>query len=291
MKLLSPVIATHGGAGTSRSLNPQCELAAWRGYELMLQDNNSSYHGSVQAVMILEDDGRFNAGRGADRRLDGKPRMDASVMTKGKVGAVIGLTDVRHPSLVAMKIADDGTFVCLHGEGAKEFARLHKFRNFESSETANQRYNETIGMLSSEQLERFTQWDFQSIPYEEPVVSDTVGAVAWHHGISSVTLSTGGWGAMPPGRVGDVAFFGRGSIAGKHGAVAMTGKGEVIVRWNMATKIYHQMASGMHPEKACQTVINRVSKSTPIGAIAVSGKGFAGTYCNVSMACAMIQNV
>ena len=79
---------------------------------------------TVAACRVLEDDGRFNAGRGSHLRLDGKTvEMDAACMTSdGKSGAVICVSDIRNPILAARRVYDTPHHA-LVGTGATRFAR------------------------------------------------------------------------------------------------------------------------------------------------------------------------
>ena len=66
-----------------------CRKAAAAGLRA-LAEGGESLRAVVDAVVVLEDDGRFNAGSGCELGLDGVTiEMDASVMdTRGRLGAV-----------------------------------------------------------------------------------------------------------------------------------------------------------------------------------------------------------
>jgi beta-aspartyl-peptidase (threonine type) len=78
-------IVVHGGAGSSSDYNDGCELAARRAVE-EIGISGDALEAAIAAVTVLEDDGRFNAGRGSVLCLDGATvEMDASVMdTRGR---------------------------------------------------------------------------------------------------------------------------------------------------------------------------------------------------------------
>src|SRR5476649_2289413 len=101
-------IAVHGGAGTL----PRAEMTAaaeleYRsglqqaievGYEV-LRTGGTSLDAVSKAVVVLEDNPLFNAGRGAVFTLDGRNELDASIMDGRtlRAGAVCGLTRIRNP--------------------------------------------------------------------------------------------------------------------------------------------------------------------------------------------------
>ena len=101
-------IAIHGGAGTL----PRAEMsgeaeskyraalseAIDAGYAV-LNDGGTSLDAVTRAVVLLEDNPLFNAGRGSVFTLDGRNELDASIMDGRtlKAGAVCGLTRIRNP--------------------------------------------------------------------------------------------------------------------------------------------------------------------------------------------------
>src|SRR5450631_2943681 len=101
-------LAIHGGAGTlpraeaggETELNYRAGLAAAldAGYAV-LQARGTSLDAVTRAVMVLEDNPLFNAGRGAVFTLDGHNELDASIMDGStlKAGAVCGVTHIRNP--------------------------------------------------------------------------------------------------------------------------------------------------------------------------------------------------
>ncbi|MDB5962350.1 MAG: L-asparaginase, partial [Massilia sp.] len=117
-------ILVHGGAGASMQDLDGCQVAARVGLSV-LQANGEGLDAVVQAVMALENDGRFNAGSGSVVALDGMTiEMDAAVMdTRGRLGAVTCVRDVRNPVLLARAVADTPHRL-LAGEGAQRFAAV-----------------------------------------------------------------------------------------------------------------------------------------------------------------------
>lgn len=82
---MTSVIAIHGGAGVVRRDRPGArnlaglERALDAGYE-NLKAGRSAIEAVTAAVMVLEDDPLFNAGRGASFNSNGEIEMDASIM-------------------------------------------------------------------------------------------------------------------------------------------------------------------------------------------------------------------
>src|SRR3990167_7641870 len=103
---LSPMlqygIVVHGGVGTAPSENDGCRAAAEAG-RAVLEKGGDAPEAAVRAAVVLENDGRYNAGSGAVFRLDGKTiEMDASLMTSDlRLGIVAGIARVKNPILVA----------------------------------------------------------------------------------------------------------------------------------------------------------------------------------------------
>jgi len=123
-----PIIIVHGGAGADPSQAPDfregvraAALAGWR----VLAGGGSALDAVESAVRALEDDPRFNAGRGSVLTRDGTIEMDASIMEGDRLqcGAVAALAGVANPISAARKVLESRRHVLLVGGGALEFAR------------------------------------------------------------------------------------------------------------------------------------------------------------------------
>ena len=126
-------LAIHGGAGTllreNMSAAQEVEYRAAMQAALdagakVLADGGTAMDAVEAAIVLLEDDPKFNAGRGAVFTWDGTNEMDASVMdgSNRAAGAVAGVGTVRHPIRLARAVMDDGRHVFLSGDGAEQFA-------------------------------------------------------------------------------------------------------------------------------------------------------------------------
>src|ERR1700675_4369659 len=126
-------LAIHGGAGTlpraemrgEQELNYRAGLAEAldAGYAV-LQARGTSLDAVTRAVMVLEDNPLFNAGRGSVFTHDGRNELDAAIMDGHtlRAGAVSGLTHIRNPIDLARAVMEHSEYVMLSGAGAEEFA-------------------------------------------------------------------------------------------------------------------------------------------------------------------------
>jgi L-asparaginase/beta-aspartyl-peptidase (threonine type) len=271
------VILAHCGAGSTEDVLDAARKAVDRGIQV-LGEGGSALEAVVEAVVILEDDERLNAGTGSRLNLQGFAEMDASVMdSETNCGAVAAIRDVKNPILVAREILDS-PHVLLCGEGALSFARQAGFPAFnpvtpgamKALEDVRRRLNE--GDLPS-WAERWRN---------RPV--DTVGAVARDdEGRMAAANSTGGISIKLPGRVGDTPLVGCGIYAGPEAAVTATGVGEEIIRRVLCKAVYDRIASGVHPQKACEEGVALFPEKVPVGIIAVDRRGW-GAAANTTMA-------
>lgn len=290
-------ILVHGGAGSRCRDNDGCAKAARAGVRL-LGAGKSALDAAVRAVAALENDGRFNAGRGAALRMDGVTiECDAGLMdTKGRLGAVAAIRDAPNPILVARAVADTPHWL-LAGEGARSFAdrlrlvsafapsaratRMHKSRLLRMKDRSQAANNRTLKL----------HWNFPR-PWQEAMDefgAGTVGAVALdRRGQFAAATSTGG--AMPAlyGRVGDTPIVGCGFYAGAAGAVAATGVGEYIVRNLLSLTVYRWIESGAPLGEALDGGLALIPKGVSIGLIAITHTQ-TGIAARSSMAAAALS--
>jgi L-asparaginase/beta-aspartyl-peptidase (threonine type) len=283
----------HGGVGASKDYRDGCQRAARRALE-QLHQRGDALDAAVAAVVALEEDGRFNAGTGAALGLDGATiEMDASIMdTRGRLGAVACVRNVRNPVLLARAIADT-PHVLLAGEGAERIARAlglapHPGAGEHQLEEHRKLLRELAGLvpampgIDNRLFERF--WNYKT-PLQLPPRAgcDTVGAVVRDpEGHFAVAGSTGGSSPSLLGRVGDTPVIGSGFYAGPEGAVAATGIGEHIMRHLLARTVYQWIADGVPLQQALQRGVGLVDKNVDVGLIAVS-KNQAGSCSNKDM--------
>jgi beta-aspartyl-peptidase (threonine type) len=241
-------IAIHGGAGTV----PRAEMSgdAERRYRLglseaidagyaVLKDGGTSMDAVTVAVVLLEDNPLFNAGRGAVFTLDGRNELDASIMDGRtlQAGAVCGLTRIRNPVLLARAVMEKSEHVMLAGAGAEEFASSQGFSFVPQS------YFYTPERW--QQLERIRSGEIGLSGHTISHVG-TVGAVALDSfGHLAAATSTGGMTGKRFQRIGDSPIIGAGTYADDRScAVSATGHGEVFIRSAVAHDICARMRHG-----------------------------------------------
>jgi L-asparaginase/beta-aspartyl-peptidase (threonine type) len=268
-------IVVHGGAGSLKSYSDGCQKACESGFR-MLKVGKSSLDAVVEAVRILENDKRFNAGYGSALRIDGKTvEMDAALMDSGgSIGIVINIRDVKNPILLARAVL--GTpHVALAGRGTEEFARQAGFKPFSRiSAESRKRYNSLIKAIKDASPE--TSGGETRRFWEKYRPNDTVGAVAVDKdGVFAAATSTGGAVPMIVGRVGDAPMPGCGFHCGEHGAVAFTGLGEEIIRKMSSRFVYDLLANGADVEDACRSALELFPDVLRTGVIAISKEGHA----------------
>jgi beta-aspartyl-peptidase (threonine type) len=255
-------LAIHGGAGTilRSSMTPEREAAYHTGLRraldagrAVLADGGAALYAVSAAVMALEDEPLFNAGRGAVYTSAGKQEMDAAVMDgrDRSAGAVAGICGPRNPVLAARAVMEHSGHVLLIGESAMEFCRRQGLAFEEASYFyTEQRWNalqETLAMRQSGVEDQ-----------DESRKHGTVGAVARdRHGNLAAATSTGGMTAKAPGRVGDSPVIGAGTWADNDTcAISATGHGEIFIRYAAAHEIASRMRyAGQSLEEASRTVV------------------------------------
>lgn len=245
---IRPVLAIHGGAGTvpREAMTAEREDAfhaglrqALRAGHAVLWAGGAALDAVTAAVMALEDDPLFNAGRGAVFTAEGRMEMDAAVMEgrERRAGAVAGICGPRHPVLAARVVMERTDHVLLAGPGARRFCREagleHKPPSWFRTETRWQALQDVL------ERRRLGLGDDGN----EARRHGTVGAVACDaHGNLAAATSTGGMTAKMPGRVGDSPLPGAGTWADDATcAVSATGHGEFFIR----RAVGHEVASRM----------------------------------------------
>src|SRR5580658_8432928 len=213
----------------------------------VLEQDGCALDAVEAAVMVLEDDELFNAGRGAVLTIEGTVELDASIMDgeQLRAGAVAAVRQVRNPIRLARRVLEDTPHVFLVGEGADRFA--------EQAGVALVANDYFITPDRLQQLEAL-RWHLKQTSAGEramPAALDeppfgTVGAVARDSaGRLAAATSTGGMNGKRPGRVGDSPVIGAGTYADNQVcAVSTTGHGEWFLRTVQAYDIVARMRYG-----------------------------------------------
>lgn len=241
-------IVVHGGAASGAS--PRALEVVREAAEIgmkILRRGGKALDAVVAAVKYMEDSGTLNAGNGSMGRKapDGTfvVQMDAAVGTSDGLWAAVGAVEgIKNPIDFALSRAVAGESALLAGKDATERAKAMGFplRDPHMDELAFARHEEFLRQqagLSSQ-------------------ASETVGAKAVDVNKKvAVATSTGGFGSMELGRVGDVAFPGAGSWVGVSGAVLATGPGDDLINFMGSLRVQKLMEQRLHPKEACESIV------------------------------------
>lgn len=275
------VLAIHGGAGTIPRAGLTAEAAedyraglraALRAGHEVLSAGGTALDAVTRAVMALEDDPLFNAGRGAVFTSAGRQEMDAAIMDgRGRAaGAVAGIFGPRHPVLAARAVMERSGHVLLVGEGALAFCRE---QGLDFADPAWFRTERRWEALQRELERRRADAPDQRSDADR---HGTVGAVARDAaGTLAAATSTGGMTGKRPGRVGDCPVFGAGTWADATCAVSATGHGETFIRHAAAHEIAARMRlAGQSLEQAAEDVVAELGRDGGSGGlVAVDAAG------------------
>lgn len=257
-------IAIHGGAGTllKGQMTPEKETAYTSGLQLAvdagyetLATGGSALDAVTAAVILLENNPLFNAGKGSVFTAKGHHEMDASIMEGKhlKAGAVSLISGIKNPILLARDVMEKSEHVFLAGEGALEFAKSMGYILEEDSYFYNQfRYDQWQEIKDSDHF----QLDHSVLKESK---FGTVGAVACDmSGNVAAATSTGGMTNKKWGRIGDSPIIGAGNYANNTTcAVSCTGSGEYFIRGVVAYDVSCLMEyKGMSLEDAANEVIH-----------------------------------
>jgi beta-aspartyl-peptidase (threonine type) len=268
-------LAIHGGAGVLErySLTPEKDAAYRKALQAaldagaaVLKAGGSSLDAITAVITRLEEDPKFNAGKGAVYTWDGTHELDASIMD-GKTraaGAVAGVTTVRNPILLARKVMEDSPHVMLAGRGAEQFA---KEKGLELVPNSFFDTPERLEALKKVKTGKVTALDVD-------IKFGTVGAVALDtHGNLAAGTSTGGMTGKRWNRIGDAPVIGAGTYA-ENGACAVsaTGWGEYFIRVGVARTICARMSmKGESAQAAADATLADVAQLGGDGGVIVVG--------------------
>jgi len=279
-------IAIHGGAGTilRESMTPKMEKEYLSGLSNALHagDNILSQGGTAMdaveaAIISLEDNPLFNAGKGSVFTHEGTHEMDAAIMDGAtlEAGAAAGVTGVKNPIKLARAIMEQSQHVMLSGQGARDFAKTLGLA-FENEDYffVQQRFDQLNEIKDSD----LTQMDHSMKDSLHDKKFGTVGAVALDKmGNLAAGTSTGGMTNKRFGRIGDTPIIGAGTYANNHTcAISCTGHGEYFIRAVVAYDISCLMAyKGLTLQQACdEVVMNKlVAFGGEGGLIAIDNQG------------------
>src|SRR5712671_5814378 len=230
------VLVIHGGAWAMPDDMVEAHIhgvrnalgAGWR----VLERGGSSLDAVEEAVVIMEDDETFDAGRGSFLNRDGKVQLDALIMDGStlRAGGVGCVERLRNPVRAARKILSASPHVYFVGEGAERFAAEHGVPLCGNEE-----------LVIPREVVRLREYQAQAANggndlFAPAISHDTVGAIALdREGNIAAATSTGGTLNKAPGRLGDSSLIGCGCYAdNKTAAASTTGWGEPIMKLVLA---------------------------------------------------------
>src|SRR5258705_12520114 len=268
-------IVVHGGAGTilKEDMTAQLEAAYMQGLEdglnagyAVLEEGGTAVNAVKAALVVMEDNMLFNAGRGSVFTKKGVQEMDAAIMDGATLnaGSVAGVRNVRNPIELAAEVMRNSNHVFLSGKGANDFAIKQGIKLEPDEYFFSQfRYDQWKAIRDSDNY----SLDHTHQQLEEQMKDKkfgTVGAVACdQQGNIAAATSTGGMTNKKYNRIGDSPLIGAGTYANnKTCAVSCTGHGEDFIRIVAAKTISDLMEyRGMSVSLAAAQVIkNKLSE-------------------------------
>ncbi|WP_298779683.1 isoaspartyl peptidase/L-asparaginase family protein [uncultured Polaribacter sp.] len=250
-------IIIHGGAGTilKKNMSDEKELeyknkleeAIKVGY-LILKKGGTSQEAVMKTIQVMEESPLFNAGKGAVFTHEETNELDASFMDGETLnaGAIAGVTNVKSPIELAIKVMTDSDHVMLSGKGASIFAKEKGLEIVDPSYFYTERRFKSLQRIKEREKIELDHDDKKAAFYDADIKNakfGTVGCVALDkHGNLAAGTSTGGMTNKRWGRIGDAPIIGSGTYANnKTCGVSSTGWGEYFIRSQVAYDISAQM--------------------------------------------------
>jgi beta-aspartyl-peptidase (threonine type) len=289
-------LAVHGGAGTilKEDMTPDLEKAYMEGMEnaltagyAVLDEGGTAVNAVKAAIVVLEDNMLFNAGRGSVFTKKGVQEMDAAIMDGNglKAGSVAGVRNVRNPIELAMEVMLHSNHVFLSGKGANDFAIKQGIKLEPDEYFFSQfRYDQWKAIRDSDNYSLdHTHQRLEELMRDKKF--GTVGAVACDaNGNIAAATSTGGMTNKKYGRIGDSPLIGAGTYANNATcAISCTGHGEPFIRAVAAYDVSALMEyKGMSIHEAMNEVVNKklVKMDGEGGMIGVDAKGNVAMILN-----------
>lgn len=255
---MNPVLVVHGGAWAIPDDMVDAHLhgvrnavaAGWSA----LEKGGDALDAVEAAVVVMEDDETFDAGRGSFLNREGKVQCDALIMDGAtlRAGGVGCVEHIANPIRAARKVLSESPHVYFVAEGAERFAQEHGIHLCSNGDLIIPREVERLRAL---------QADAESTGRDlfAPTIShDTVGAVALDSkGNIAAATSTGGTLNKAPGRLGDSSLIGCGCYADNQSAAASTtGWGEPIMKLVLAKWAADRVATGNLPQWVAAEAMN-----------------------------------
>ncbi len=264
--MISPTLLIHGGAWAM----PDDEIAAHErgissaldaGYAILAR-GGSSLDAVEAAIVVMEDDETFDAGRGSFLTSNGRVQLDALLMNGEnlRAGGVACVERLRNPIRAARLVLDQSPHVYFVGAGAERFATRHGMRLCDNMDLVIPREQKRLFAAQEAEAQGLADTTFSgdAVASQDALAShDTVGAVAIDaQGNLAAGTSTGGTLNKTPGRVGDSSLIGCGCYADNlSAAVSLTGWGEPIMKLVLGKWAVDRVQAGATPQAAATAAI------------------------------------
>jgi beta-aspartyl-peptidase (threonine type) len=254
----NPVLVVHGGAWAIPDDMVEAHLtgtrqaiaAGWR----VLEKGGLALDAAEEAVIVMENDEAFDAGRGSFLNREGKVQLDALIMDGAtlRAGGVGCVEHIANPIRAARKVLSESPHVYFVAEGAERFAQEHGISLCKNEDLIVPREVERL-----QALQAIAPGAKQEL-FAPTISHDTVGAVALDgEGNIAAATSTGGTLNKAPGRLGDSSLIGCGCYAdNQSAAVSTTGWGEPIMKLVLAKWAADRVASGSMPQWVAAEAMN-----------------------------------
>lgn len=263
---MQPILLVHGGAWNipddmveaHRNGIQNALAAGWK----VLEAGGSSLDAVEEAVVVMEDDDTFDAGRGSFLTRDGHVQMDAMLMDGAtlRAGGVGCVERVRNAIRASRLVLEKSPHVYFVAEGAEKFVEELGMKLIDNAELVIPREVERLKQVQALAAKGIGDPTFTAAPAEftQNFSHDTVGAVALDaHGNVAAGTSTGGTVNKTPGRVGDSSLIGCGVYADNQSAAAScTGWGEPIMKLVLAKSAADKVTRGQSPQQAAKQMID-----------------------------------
>lgn len=260
-------ILVHGGAGFWKKDIPRglagVRAAASEGAEI-LRRGGSALDAVEAAVVVMEDDPVFNAGKGSSLTLAGTIEMDAGIMDGRNLsaGAVALVRRIKNPIRLARVVLEKTDHVLLAGDRAEELGRIF---SLPQANPMTQHRRSLLMKVKKGGTDERVGWVRKNsellATHPETLRFDTVGAVALDkEGNFAAAASTGGPTMKLPGRIGDTPQIGSGLYAdNQSGAATVTGLGEVAIKLALSKAVCSQMERGLTARMAAIRAVKSAS--------------------------------
>ncbi len=253
-----PVLVVHGGAWAMPDDVVDSHLhgvraaldEGWR----ILQSGGRALDAVQAAIVSMEEDETFDAGRGSFLTRDGRVQLDALMMDGAslRAGGVGCVESIRNPIKAARLVLDESPHIYMVAEGAEQFAQEHGLKLCDNSDLVIEREVKRLKDFQARSAAGEPDTTFAGSILDKG--HDTVGAVALDaDGNIAAGTSTGGTLNKAPGRVGDSSLIGCGCYAdNQSAAVSCTGWGEPIMKLVLAKWAADRVQGGGAPDAVAQ---------------------------------------